>query len=405
MDIQHIFKIDIFVGIVKHVLYLSYDGMTDPLGQSQVLPYIIGLSKEGYSFHLVSFEKPNRYIENRLTIEAICKENNIDWHPLKYTKRPPLLSTVWDVLKMRRVSKRLHKKHRLSMVHCRSYISALVGLSFKRKKGVPFLFDMRGFWADERVDGGLWNLENPIFKLVYNYFKKKEQLFLLDSDHSVSLTYAGKSDIIQRAGYAHLDSKITVIPCCADLNLFKPFQRDDYKQFTIGYLGSLGTWYMLDEMLLFFKQLLYYKPSAIFHFLTKDDPKLIFNKAKEMGIEAERFIVEESTRMDLPYRTRNWDYSIFFILPSYSKKSSSPTKQGELMGLGIPIICNKGVGDVDAIVKKFDSGVIIDIDKEFDIEVCLNKVYNEEAIVKGARDYFSLNQGIKNYLDIYDQII
>ena len=40
----------------KNVLYISYDGMTDPLGQSQVLPYLSGLSKEGYSFHLISFE-------------------------------------------------------------------------------------------------------------------------------------------------------------------------------------------------------------------------------------------------------------------------------------------------------------------------------------------------------------
>ena len=159
----------------KHILYLSYDGMTDPLGQSQVLPYIIGLTKEGYSFHLVSFEKPDRYLQNRKTIEAICKENNIDWRPLKYTKRPPLLSTVWDVFKMKKVAKELHKKHSLSLIHCRSYISALIGLSFKRNYNVPFLFDMRGFWADERVDGGLWNLKNPIFKIVYNFFKRKNK--------------------------------------------------------------------------------------------------------------------------------------------------------------------------------------------------------------------------------------
>tara|TARA_Y100000991_G_scaffold59417_2_gene43655 strand:- start:14074 stop:15318 length:1245 start_codon:yes stop_codon:yes gene_type:complete len=405
LDIRHISKNDIFVEMVKHVLYLSYDGMTDPLGQSQVLPYIIGLTKAGYSFHLVSFEKPDRYSENRHTIEDICKENNIDWHPLMYTKRPPLFSTIWDVLKMRRISNQINNTHGLSLIHCRSYISALIGLSFKRKKGIPFLFDMRGFWADERVDGGLWNLDNPLYKLVYNFFKKKEQSFLLYSNHSVSLTHAGKVDIIQREGYAHLASKISVIPCCADLKLFKPYQRDNHEQFTIGYLGSLGTWYMLDEMLLFFKQLLYSKPTAIFHFLTKDDPNLIFNKARELSIEKERFIVEESTRADLPFRTRNWDYSIFFILPSYSKKSSSPTKQGELMGLGIPIICNKGVGDVDAVVEKFDSGIAIDIDKDFDIEACLNKVYNEENIVNGARDYFSLEQGVKDYLGIYEKII
>ena len=108
--------------------------------------------------------------------------------------------------------RQLHKKYGLSLIHCRSYISALIGLSFKKKKRyLLFVFDMRGFWADERVDGGLWNLDNLLYRWVYNFFKKKEQSFLLYSDHSVSLTHAGKIDIIQREGYAHLDSQISVI--------------------------------------------------------------------------------------------------------------------------------------------------------------------------------------------------
>ncbi len=53
------------------------------------------------------------------------------------------------------------------LVHCRSYITALVGLWMKKKFGVKVIFDMRGFWADERVDGGLWDLKNPLFKFVY----------------------------------------------------------------------------------------------------------------------------------------------------------------------------------------------------------------------------------------------
>ena len=42
--------------MAANILYLSYDGMTDPLGQSQVLPYLAGLSKKGFRFHLISFE-------------------------------------------------------------------------------------------------------------------------------------------------------------------------------------------------------------------------------------------------------------------------------------------------------------------------------------------------------------
>ena len=44
----------------KKVLYITYDGMTDPLGQSQVLPYLVGLSEKGYKFTILSFEKKER---------------------------------------------------------------------------------------------------------------------------------------------------------------------------------------------------------------------------------------------------------------------------------------------------------------------------------------------------------
>ena len=377
--------------------------MTDPLGQSQVLPYIINLTKENYNFHLVSFEKPDRYTENHSLIEKICLENNIQWYPLRYNKKPPFLSTIFDFYKMIKLAKELHIKHGFSLIHCRSYISSLVGLKFNRLYGIPFLFDMRGFWADERVEGGLWNLKNPFYKLVYFYFKRKEKQFLLESSHIISLTYNGKKNILKLPSFTHLESNISVIPCCTDLNLFKPVKRDS-DSFTIGYLGSLGTWYMIKEMLVFFKKIKNKIPNSKFHFLTKDDSEIIFTYCKEIGINRKYILVGESDRKDIPFQTRNWNFSLFFIKPSYSKLFSSPTKQGELMAMGIPIICNSGVGDVDTIVKKYSSGTIVEIDKKFNVESLLNNVFDEEEIVKGAIDYFSLDKGVKLYLTIYEKI-
>ncbi|MEE3145317.1 MAG: glycosyltransferase [Bacteroidota bacterium] len=389
--------------MTKNVLYLSYDGMTDPLGQSQVLPYIIGLSKKGYKFHLVSFEKPNRFKQNRKVIERICSENEIEWHPLMYTKRPPLLSTIWDVRKMKRKSYALHRKYNFSIVHCRSYLSSLIGNSMKIKFGISFLFDMRGFWADERVDGKLWDLKNPIYKWVYNYFKRRELQFLNNADYTVSLTFSGKEEMLKWEGVIGLKNRLEVIPCCADLNLFKPVEGDS-KIFTLGYLGSIGTWYLLDEMLLFYKGILEREKSAVFHFLTKEEPNIILERAKELGVSCDKMIIEESSRSDIPYKTRNWSYSIFFILPSFSKKSSSPTKQGELMGMGIPVICNDGVGDVKEIVQKYKSGLIVDLNSTFDFDKVFSHEFEQTNIVNGARDYFSLQMGIKKYEMIYNQI-
>ena len=157
----------------KQVLYLSYDGMTDPLGQSQVLPYLIGLIKKGYQFTLISCEKKERYLQNKTIVQQICTENNIDWQPIFYTKKPPALSTLWDIFKLNQKVKQLHQQKQFQLIHCRSYITALIGLGFKQKHQIKFLFDMRGFWADERVDGNIWDLSKPHFKWIYSFFKQK----------------------------------------------------------------------------------------------------------------------------------------------------------------------------------------------------------------------------------------
>ena len=389
--------------MVNNVLYLSYDGMTDPLGQSQVLPYIIGLTKKGFHFHLISFEKPDRFHAHKKDILKICEDNGIVWVPMLYTKRPPLLSTVWDVWRMKRKAFSLNKEHSFSIVHCRSYLSALIGLSMKRKFKTAFLFDMRGFWADERVDGNIWNLKNPIYKWVYKYFKRKELLFLKEADYTVSLTLAGKNEMLTWKGITGLNERVKVIPCCADLNLFKPVSRDS-EEFTLGYLGSLGTWYMLTEMLMVFKKIKEINPNAKFHFLTKDDPGIIYSEIKEIGIQPEDIIVEESDRKDIPFKTRNWNFSVFFILPCFSKLSSSPTKQGELMGMGIPIICNSGVGDVDSIVEKYQSGHVVPNINQLNLDEVLNKKFDKQTLRKGANDYFSLIKGVESYHMIYENI-
>ncbi|MEO5563216.1 MAG: glycosyltransferase, partial [Chitinophagaceae bacterium] len=128
------------------VLYISYDGMTDPLGQSQVIPYLQGLSKHGYKITLLSFEKKLRFQKLSPQIRALLDESGIEWEPLFFSKRPPLLAKIYDIWRMQRLAKKLHKRRKFDLVHCRSYVSAEAGLRLWKQHKVPFLFDMRGFW-------------------------------------------------------------------------------------------------------------------------------------------------------------------------------------------------------------------------------------------------------------------
>jgi glycosyltransferase involved in cell wall biosynthesis len=377
--------------------------MTDPLGQSQVLPYIINIDKKKYKFHLISFEKRTRFKQNKSQIQNICDKNNISWRPLIYTKNPPLFSTLWDLVKLNQSIKKIGSKTTFDIIHCRSYIPAIFGLKFKKKWNVKMLFDMRGFWADERVEGGLWNLKNPIYKLVYKYFKKKEKQLLLNSNHIISLTHNGKKNIIKLPYFSKLEKDISVIPCCTDLSVFKPVKRDS-SSFTIGYLGSLGTWYLIKEMLVFFKKIKEIIPNSKFHFLTKDNPEIILSQCKNLGIELKNILIEESDIWNIPFKTRNWNLSLCFIMPSYSKIFSSPTKQGELMAMGIPIICNSGVGDVDYIVEKYNSGFILNDFNKINFDKILNTNFKKQKLKEGANQYFSLEKGVMSYEKIYKVI-
>src|SRR5215213_9278864 len=137
---------------MSKVLYISYDGLTDPLGQSQVLPYLQHLAKYGYQFTIISFEKKSRFAKEGKTIQALVDESKIRWVPLSFTAKPPVFSKVYDRYRMWQTTVRLYKKHRFDLTHCRSYIAAEIGLKLKQKYGVKMLFDMRGFWADEKID-------------------------------------------------------------------------------------------------------------------------------------------------------------------------------------------------------------------------------------------------------------
>ena len=149
----------------RRVLYLSYDGMTDPLGGSQVLPYLVGLAALGHRITLVSLEKPTASAAAHAQVSAQCAAAGIAWRPLTYHSRVPIASAAANVIFLTKTSRKILVDTPHDIVHCRSYMAAIAGLALKRDCGVRFLFDMRGFWAEERLEGGGWR--RPPFGAVY----------------------------------------------------------------------------------------------------------------------------------------------------------------------------------------------------------------------------------------------
>ncbi|MBO7146062.1 MAG: glycosyltransferase [Salinivirgaceae bacterium] len=407
--------------IPNQILYISYDGMTDSLGRSQVLPYLCALTEKGWRITLISAEKPEVFAQGESEVRGIVDAAGIDWQPMSYTKRPPIISTLLDILTIKRMAFKLTRQKDFGIVHCRSYIAAFVGLALKNKFGCRFVFDMRGFYADERVDGNIWNTKKLIYRLVYNFFKRKEKDFMSGCDAIVSLTNAAKSEILQWNLPNVTAEKITVIPCCADVNHFDyrtHNQQDielwrqklgiDKNAFVLSYLGSVGTWYMLPEMMDFFAELLAVRPDAVFLLITRDNKQLILEEAARHGIGVDHIIVQPATRNEVPQLAMLSSASLFFIKPVWSKKASSPTKLAELMALGIACVTNKGVGDVDGIIENNPLGVLVNGWTRNDYAEAIRKMLelpaDREASRRLACEMFSLDKGAAAYDSIYKTI-
>jgi hypothetical protein len=58
---------------------------------------------------------------------------------------------------------------------------------------------------------------------------------------------------------------------------------------------------------------------------------------------------------------------ISFIKPSYARQAASPTKLGEAFAVGIPAICNYGVGDVTKLINELDAGSMVDTESDSDM--------------------------------------
>ena len=183
------------------VLYISYDGLLEPLGRSQVLAYARKLAKD-FQITLLTFEKTrdlddvDRVEMTRLEVEKF----HIQWIPLRYHKRPTLLATGFDIAHGLLRALWLSRGHDFKIVHARSYVAAMIGLFVKSILRKRFVFDMRGFWVDEGITKGMWR-ENSVLYRLGRFFERQ---YLCRADAVVSLTNAAVSEMRQ---WTYLRSK------------------------------------------------------------------------------------------------------------------------------------------------------------------------------------------------------
>jgi glycosyltransferase involved in cell wall biosynthesis len=148
---------------------------------------------------------------------------------------------------------RILEAHRPAVVHAASdYRNALPGLLAARRLGIPFVYEVRGLWefttATKHVN---WEATER-----FDVARQLEGLTASQADAVLTLTPFLASELQLRGAE---DGRLTIIPNCVDIDLFKPLPQDEEKRaelglaqgdFVIGYAGSLVEYEGLDDLVL-----------------------------------------------------------------------------------------------------------------------------------------------------------
>ncbi len=395
--------------------------MLEPLGQTQVLPYLRQLAERGVKFTLLSFEKPRAFTEaGQQACKALKQEleqQGIEWHWMRYHQRPSLPATVYDVVQGIRYAGQLVKRNKIELVHARSHIPATIALALKRKFGIKMIFDVRGLMAEEYVDARHW----PEGGLRYRVTKTTERRIFAAADGIVTLTERIWPIIKEWNGLKGRDVPHAVIPCCVDLSLFKfdGTQREKLRaelnlanRLTMVYSGSLDGWYLTEEMADFFAGVVRKRDNAHLLWLTTGSHERVRQLMSARGISEDQFSVRAVTPKEIPGYLAAGDIGISFIKRCLSKLASSPTKNGEYLACGLPIVINAGIGDSDALADQSRAAILIrEFDeKEFDAAwTKIEEVVSDASIKTSARDLaekvFDLESvGGERYAQLYEEV-
>lgn len=405
--------VDTIGAMSLRVLYVCYLSLEDPLVHSQVVAYLAGLAERGHVVHLMTFEPALAPERSRQFAEDL-RRRGIVWHRRRYHKRPSLPATAFDVFTGGLAAARLVRRHRLGAIHARNHMPAAMALIAARLARFRLIFDLRGLMAEEYVDAGNWERGG----LPYRLTQWVQRVALRRADGLVTLTEAVRPHLSEaKAG----PETTFVIPCCADVERIaeRSHERDAARvELEIGerptmvYVGKFTGWYMEREMADFLAVAREAEPELLFLIVTQADPAPMLHELDRCGIGDADYRVLRAEPEEIGRYLAAADVGLSFVRPCFSKISSSPTKIGEYLAAGLPVVSTAGIGDVDSLLHDNRVGALVEdlSTSGYEATVATLRELREDPQARQrcrdvARESLSLREvGIPRYDSLYQRI-
>jgi glycosyltransferase involved in cell wall biosynthesis len=237
-----------------------------------------------------------------------------------------------------------------------------------------------------------------------------ERRLLRDADEIVTLTERARLTVESWPGIEI--PRITVIPTCVDLARFSllPRPRSSNPSPAFIYAGSVGTWYLLREMSEFVEEAINRFPATRFLLLTRDCEEAA-RELRNARLTPDRLMVASVAPDEIPAWLGRAEAGLAFCKPGWARQAMCPTKIGEYLATGLPVVVNDAVGDMKELVGTNQVGAVL---SEFSKEAYsraldqLEKLWADPTLASRCRRvaelYFPLRLGVERYWAIYQRL-
>ncbi|MEL7500617.1 MAG: glycosyltransferase [Planctomycetota bacterium] len=386
------------------ILYIASAAFDEPLIKSQVLSYLFHNALHGrVQYSLVTFERRAIDKDVQNSIVADLKSKGINWIPIWISSKNRFMGMFQDIRHATNILRDHLQTNPHDLIHARSFLPGNTAARLKKKLGIPMLYDMRGFWAKEKYAYG--RLKFLPAKWVAQFMENR----VFDAaDHLISLTESGVHFLKEQGS----TKPITCIPCCVDLNKFRPLlNKPTNDQHQLVSVGSLGRGYRCDAVFQFAAEYQKLHKNTQLLLLTRTDRNFILDIANHSGFPLDRVTIESVSHEEVPVRVAAATAGICMIESSDAKIASCPTKLGEYLACGLPAIANVPIGDVEDTLTKRNVGIPVRLDHDPMAHAAakLIKLVNDPNIKSRAREEavgrFNLVDGANAYVDVYQSMI
>ena len=390
------------------VIYIIREDVREPLIKSQVISYVSNL-KEYYDFTIIDLTK-SEYNEDAFNTDSLTFDLlGVRRVSGRFRRRnKTILSGLFNLIELVQLSLKEARYENVALLHARSYIPAIAAWVVLRVRAVPFVFDMRALWSEELIVSGKIK-RNSIW---YRILRKIEGKLLHDASAVVSLTHRAVKYLQETYPKELTGQQVTVIPTCTDLQRFKRSDKPPSERI-YGCLGTvLSGWFLIDWLAAFFKTVAKEDKEARFEVVTRDDVEKV-RAALDIDCElGDRLLIFPSSSECVHDALQKQSTSVMFFTSGISKLGSAPTRLGEALGCGVPVVANEGVGDVADIIRRYNVGVIVKDGSEAAMATALDElaVLRSDPDLpsrcrKAAEEVFSLEAGTEAYRKLYTDIL